>query len=125
MKKRIKIRASNIDTQSMVQPVYELYSDSIGRLVMNVNMPDGNFELSEAMLWSGLKDLDGIDVYDGDDCENELGERGMIMFSDGVFSIMYFDEPAKQYLHDLIITDNNYCSTGVVKLKVVGHKPIQ
>lgn len=73
-------------------------------------------EMKDVKIYTGLRDLNGDRIYRGDVVRNEVGERGVIMYWDGAFCVAYFDEPAKEYLHTLAITDKNYCSTGKLKL---------
>jgi hypothetical protein len=73
-------------------------------------------EREDVKIYTGLRDLNGDRIYRGDVVQNEVEERGVIMYWDGAFCVAYFEEPAKEYLHTLTITDKNYCSTGKVKL---------
>ena len=73
-------------------------------------------EREDVKIYTGLRDLNGDRIHRGDVVQNVVEERGVIMYWDGAFCVAYFDEPAKEYLHTLTITDKNYCSTGQVKL---------
>jgi len=76
----------------------------------------GVLEMEDVKAYTGLRDLKGNRIYRGDVVENEVGERGVVMYWDGSFCVAYFDEPAKEYFHSIIVMDKDYCSTGIVKL---------
>lgn len=78
---------------------------------------------SRFMRCVGLKDLNGDLIFEGQSCKNSVGEHGLIMYNDGVFFIAYYEEPAKEYLHQLVVKDKDYCSTGVCNLEITDNSP--
>ena len=67
--------------------------------------------------FTGLTDKNGVKIFEGDVCENEVRERGLIMYGDGTFYLSYFEEPANNYLFSFVQTDKDYNSTGVCNIK--------
>lgn len=116
MSREIKFRAWNGET--MVSPDY-ITREGIGYWKED-SIPSYSKDL---MQFTGLKDKNGVDIYQRDVAINSVGERGIVTYGDGVFYLSYFEEPAKEYLHSLVIRDKHYNSTGKCSIEVIGNIP--
>lgn len=48
--------------------------------------------------YSGVDDRDGVQIFEGDFCEDAVGDVGLVFFSEGSFWLGYNNEPAKAHL---------------------------
>jgi len=86
-KREIKFRAWDSEFGSMVTDFREGYSISMRKGKFEVGSIDGNgdyFSL-DVMQFTGLKDKDGVDVYEGDICEWGNDRVQLVEFTDGSF----------------------------------------
>lgn len=91
----MNIRAYKISTNAISNPVgvYEI-------ITSNVRITEDECKDLVIMVGSGVLDKNGTEIFEGDLCKNELGEWGLVVWSDGAFWLVYFDNPSKQHLSD-------------------------
>ena len=114
MDREIKFRAWN--GEQMISPDY-ISRSGTGFWTEN-SIPSYSTEL---MQFTGLRDKNEVDIYEGDVAANSVGEKGIIMYGDGVFYLSYFQEPAMEYLCLFVIRDKQYNSTNKCSIKVIGN----
>ena len=105
--REIKFRTWDYDTNTMVYPDSELETifcfDKVGLSVYHSNGKElGSFEVNQ---YTGLKDKNGKEVYEGDiiqfvwsedSCWGEAGTyKGYIKFEKGAFEVVYIDREDK------------------------------
>jgi len=122
-KTNIKFRAfCNVDTEE----------DNINKIIYFDPMqcdnglwfesPDNVFHINEyfrIMMFSGVTDINGVDIYEGDVVKVNKDEIGSIDFNNGSFWIGFYDEPAKQNISEFIkydVTKEKYYS----QIEIVG-----
>lgn len=94
----LKLRAWDFDRKEMVYnfnavgfPEYQLLQTDEQRLLCGNTMQNGDWQEPELMLFSGLKDKNGNDVFEGDHLKHTHDERLLIwevQFVNGVFGIV-------------------------------------
>lgn len=87
MKREIKFRAWSGDNNRMSPP------ENIFNLRGNTSFHFNGTEGSNAVLmqFTGLKDKNGVEIYEGDICES-IGQRFVVGFKNGSFSAEYSDK---------------------------------
>lgn len=73
---------------------------SLKQIMFNTPVTDEEWNDLVIMRGSGEFDENGVELFEGDTCKTQLGEYGMIIYSDGAFWLAFFYEPAKQHLSD-------------------------
>ena len=93
--------------------------------------PDNVWHINEyfmIMQWTGLKDRNGIDIYEGDVIKYHLNKKhydiGSVDFNNGSFWMGLYNEPAKQILSDLVKYDSKTDSYKTTLEDVVKHNAV-
>lgn len=105
MNREIKFRAWDKENKCFWRNIYEAYKGSLEELSINLNgrlhirnisgMHDEStfYDRFELMQYTGLKDKNGKEIYEGDIIKEEQGDKFIVKF--GEFIIIEYDE--RQY----------------------------
>ncbi|MEC5150883.1 YopX family protein [Cryobacterium sp. GrIS_2_6] len=85
MNREIKFRAWDGETMRLLDQMYV----GVGQIGFSythyVDLGDMDHERTELMQYTGLKDKNGMEIYEGDILENRLGEQFPVTFTLGAF----------------------------------------
>jgi uncharacterized phage protein (TIGR01671 family) len=85
--------------------------------------PDNVWHINEyfiLMQWTGLKDKNGIDIYEGDVVKVNKDEIGSIDFNRGNFWVGFYQEPSQQNLSDFVKYNSKTDAYDIVEVEIVG-----
>jgi uncharacterized phage protein (TIGR01671 family) len=127
--RKIKFRAWNSNTQELIyladsqrsevhlQMNNEFWSvfDDIQRLCGNAINNDSVLEQ-----YTGVKDINGIEVFEGDVVKVNKDEIGNVYFGEGSFWVGFYNEPAKQSLSEFMKYNLKTDKHDISEIEIVG-----
>lgn len=108
----MNFRVYNIKEERML-PILSL------KTLLLTRVSEEDYENYIVMKGTGVMDKNGVEIFEGDFCEDEFGDTGNIFYSDGSFWLGYFDEPAKTLLSDFKKYDKDKSLLKVVGIRVL------
>ena len=114
MNREIKFRAWDEDRKVMVldfskEITYEIiFSSDDENMFCGNFMDNGDWQEPKLMQYTGLKDKNGVEIYEGDIC-NRYHLKGVVVYHNGMFILQDgFNEPLMNELYGIEVIGNIY-----------------
>ena len=78
----------------------------------------------DSSMYTGLKTLDKVEIYENDFLKNARDEVGCVSLIDGEFSLVYFDDPARESLCKLESEYDSSEHCHYLKVEIVGRSDL-
>ncbi len=85
-------------SEKILLPVNSLKSICIN----SERLTEEEFDDLVIMRGTGMFDVTGVEIFEGDICRNDVKETGVITYNNGSWWIFFFNEPAKQLIGDYL-----------------------
>lgn len=120
MNRELKFRVWDKFDERMSQANMEWYDDMFAFRFNHRGFEEEDNSDVIIMQWTGLKDKNGVDIYEGDVVKVNIDEVGSVFFSNGTFWVGFYNEPAKQCISEFTKYNFDTDAYDIVEIEIIG-----